>query len=151
MLLRPAEALLNKGQTMPQKRAAFLPSKLQACVQANSETPGEVATNSARTLLQKAATSAHQVLEKCAPLKQAWGYRPYFRPPMGYHPMGYQGYYPEERTLAAQPAQTLFRPTTCFGCEPTTPRLVWKAFLPPAAHRVAWLREPSAAAGAGLG
>src|SRR5260370_41359655 len=62
---------------------------------------------------------------------------------MGYHPMGYQGYYPEERTLAAQPAQTLFRPTTCFGCEPTTPRLVWKAFLPPAAHRVPWLREPA--------
>jgi hypothetical protein len=79
---------------MPQKRAFYLPSKLQVLSQVSSATPGEQATNSAQTLPEKSASSAQQVLEKCTYLKQAWGYYRGYRPPWGYHLRVYQGYYP---------------------------------------------------------
>jgi len=92
MLLRHAEALLNKGQSMPQKRASSLPSKLQVLEQTSSGKPTSGATNSARTLLDSAQGSAQLVLEKCAQIKKAWPYYRGYRPPRGYHPMAFQGY-----------------------------------------------------------
>jgi hypothetical protein len=48
-------------------------------------------------LPNSAATGGQLVLEKCAHLKQAWGYRPFFRAPMNYQRMPYQGgYYPQQ-------------------------------------------------------